>query len=172
MKYLFLSAEVYCGTYYKYNIGSLFGKWINLSDFNDAEELDKALRELHKDEDDPEFMFQDTSDFPDFICDGEPSWSEVVRCMEFANYLWDDQWNEDIIIAASEVEDFSNMSPEEIEGWLEEHFEGEKNPYFVAEEYLIENSVPDVVREFVDYDELGERLLEDFTESDGYYFNV
>ncbi len=43
----------------KYNEGSLFGKWLNLEEFSDFEELTNAMRELHKDEQDPEFMFQD-----------------------------------------------------------------------------------------------------------------
>lgn len=53
------TASIYCGTYAKYNNGSLYGKWLNLSDYSDYEDLLKAMRELHSDEDDPEFMFQD-----------------------------------------------------------------------------------------------------------------
>lgn len=33
--YLFQDARVYCGTYAKYNDGNLFGKWIDLDDFDD-----------------------------------------------------------------------------------------------------------------------------------------
>lgn len=51
--------QIYCGTYKKYNEGSLFGKWLDLDEFSDFEELTNAMRELHKDEQDPEFMFQD-----------------------------------------------------------------------------------------------------------------
>ena len=51
--------ELYCGTYKKYNEGSLEGAWINLDDFADADDFRKACLELHKDEDDPELMFQD-----------------------------------------------------------------------------------------------------------------
>lgn len=53
------TASIYCGTYAKYNNGSLFGKWLNLSDYSDYDELLTAMYELHSDEQDPEFMFQD-----------------------------------------------------------------------------------------------------------------
>lgn len=51
--------KLYCGTYKKYNEGSLFGKWLDLDDYADKDEFLDACRELHKDEEDPEFMFQD-----------------------------------------------------------------------------------------------------------------
>ncbi|MDV3778667.1 antirestriction protein, partial [Elizabethkingia anophelis] len=57
---------IYVGTYKKYNEGSLFGKWLNLSDYSDYDELLEAMKELHQDEEDPEFMFQDY-ECPSFI---------------------------------------------------------------------------------------------------------
>ncbi|TLX23338.1 antirestriction protein ArdA [Chryseobacterium indologenes] len=53
------TASIYVGTYAKYNNGSLFGKWLNLSDYSDYDSLLTAMYELHSDESDPEFMFQD-----------------------------------------------------------------------------------------------------------------
>lgn len=53
------TCSIYVGTFKKYNEGSLFGEWLNLSDYSDFEELQEAMYELHKDEQDPEFMFQD-----------------------------------------------------------------------------------------------------------------
>lgn len=57
-------ARVYVGTYAKYNNGSLFGKWLDLSDYSDKEEFIEACWELHKDEEDPELMFQDYENIP------------------------------------------------------------------------------------------------------------
>ena len=51
--------KIYVGTYAKYNNGSIFGEWLTLGDYSDLEEFYEACRELHKDEEDPEFMFQD-----------------------------------------------------------------------------------------------------------------
>lgn len=56
-----MRAQVYVGTYAKYNNGSLYGKWIDLTDYSDSEEFYQACKELHADEADPEFMFQDTN---------------------------------------------------------------------------------------------------------------
>lgn len=56
--------RLYVGTYAKYNSGSLFGRWLDLEDYADKEDFLKACAELHKDEGDPEFMFQDFEGFP------------------------------------------------------------------------------------------------------------
>jgi antirestriction protein len=57
-------ARIYCGTYAKYNAGSITGAWLTLSDYADRDEFLEACRELHKDESDPELMFQDFEGFP------------------------------------------------------------------------------------------------------------
>lgn len=54
-----MEAKIYVGTYSKYNDGSLFGAWLDLTEYSDKEEFYEACKELHKDEDDPEIMFQD-----------------------------------------------------------------------------------------------------------------
>jgi antirestriction protein len=53
------NVQIYVGTYSKYNNGSIYGAWLKLEDYFDYEDLLRAMRELHKDEDEPEFMFQD-----------------------------------------------------------------------------------------------------------------
>ena len=58
-------AQVYVGTYAKYNNGNLYGAWLDLEDYVDHEEFIAACKELHKDEHDPELMFQDYEGFPD-----------------------------------------------------------------------------------------------------------
>jgi antirestriction protein len=55
---------VYVGTYGKYNNGSIEGKWLDLSEYSSIEEFYEACRELHKDEEGPEFMFQDFENIP------------------------------------------------------------------------------------------------------------
>ena len=54
--------KLYVGTYKKYNEGNLFGEWVDLDDFYSKEHFLEYCHELHKDEDDPEFMFQDYED--------------------------------------------------------------------------------------------------------------
>jgi len=56
--------KLYVGTYAKYNRGSLAGAWLNLDDYRNADEFAAACRRLHRDERDPEFMFQDVETDP------------------------------------------------------------------------------------------------------------
>lgn len=55
---------IYVGTYAKYNEGSIEGKWLNLEDYASKDAFYEAAKELHKDEEDPELMFQDFEGFP------------------------------------------------------------------------------------------------------------
>lgn len=55
--------RLYVGTYAKYNAGSIKGAWLSL-DGHDKESFLAACAELHKDESDPELMFQDFEGFP------------------------------------------------------------------------------------------------------------
>lgn len=56
---------VYVGTYAKYNNGSLFGEWVDLTKFDTYEAFMRYIRNLHKDERDPEFMMQDFEGYPE-----------------------------------------------------------------------------------------------------------
>ena len=58
-------AQVYVGTYGKYNSGSVAGAWIDLSDCASYSDFLAKCKDTHKDERDPEFMIQDTEGFPD-----------------------------------------------------------------------------------------------------------
>ena len=59
------SPRIYCGTYAKYNNGSIAGKWLDLEDYADKAVFLAACADLHKDEADPEFMFQDMENIPE-----------------------------------------------------------------------------------------------------------
>ncbi len=56
--------KLYVGTYGKYNKGSLAGAWLDLDKFRNADEFEAACRRVHRDERDPEFMFQDVETDP------------------------------------------------------------------------------------------------------------
>ena len=60
-----LKAAVYCGTYRKYANGDISGSWMPLANYRNSKEFLEACEKLHKDEDDPEFMFQDKEYLPD-----------------------------------------------------------------------------------------------------------
>mgnify|MGYP003148481162 CR=1 FL=1 len=75
--------RIYVGTYAKYVGGSTKGGWIDLDDFSDSEEFYEACRELHKDENDPELMFQCWSNIPSemigesYLSDSVFEWLEM-----------------------------------------------------------------------------------------------
>lgn len=52
-------ARVYVGSYGKYNAGSLAGEYVDLSQFSNEKDFYDHCRNIHSDEQDPEFMFQD-----------------------------------------------------------------------------------------------------------------
>ena len=78
-------AGVYVGTYNKYNEGSLFGKWLDMSDYDSYEDFIAACKELHKDEDEPEFMFQDF----DFDSKVQPVLKQLVSEQYVNPQAWD-----------------------------------------------------------------------------------
>jgi antirestriction protein len=59
-----IEPRIYVGTYAKYNNGSLYGDWVDLSDFQSRDDFYEHCRELHSDETEPEFMFQDHEYIP------------------------------------------------------------------------------------------------------------
>jgi antirestriction protein len=62
-----MTPRLYVGTYAKYNAGSIKGAWLDLEDYSDRDAFLAACAELHKDEADPEFMFQDYEGFPESL---------------------------------------------------------------------------------------------------------
>ncbi|RCC14092.1 hypothetical protein C6B05_24945, partial [Escherichia coli] len=69
---------VYVGTYHKYNCGSIFGQWFDLTDFDDEDEFHEACRALHASEAEPEFMFQDWEGIPsDFASESSVEWAFI-----------------------------------------------------------------------------------------------
>lgn len=96
----FSEAAIYVGTYGKYNAGSLFGKWFDLSDFADKDEFMEACAELHKDENDPEFMFQDRENIPE----------------ELVSESW---LSEEFFDLRDKVEDMDATTQEAFSNWLD-----------------------------------------------------
>lgn len=89
-------AKVYVGTYKKYNNGSIAGGWLDLADYKTYDEFLRACKSLHKDERDPEFMIQDTENFPDGL-----------KCLEWLSR----QDFEDVKLAMKEEEQEEQGKP-------------------------------------------------------------
>lgn len=74
---------VYVGTYRKYNNGSLFGAWLDLAKFDDYDDFIDICRQLHADEEDPEFMYQDYEGYPRTLysesCMDEDTFDKIIE---------------------------------------------------------------------------------------------
>lgn len=69
---------VYVGTYHQYNCGSIFGKWFDLTDFDDEDAFYGACRTLHAGEEDPELMFRDIEGIPSqFASESSVKWAFI-----------------------------------------------------------------------------------------------
>jgi antirestriction protein len=78
--------SIYCGTYAKYNNGSLSGLWIDLSSFDDYDEFIDFCKALHADEEDPELMFQDYQGFPKYLyCESYLSREDFESIQEYVD---------------------------------------------------------------------------------------
>lgn len=86
-----VTPSIYVGTYAKYNNGSLKGKWVDLSQFSDADEFLKYCAELHNDEEDPEFMFQDFEGFPKCFYSESANADDLEKLFDFINMDEDDR---------------------------------------------------------------------------------
>lgn len=100
--------SVYVGTYGKYNSGSLEGEWVDLTQFSDREEFYEYCKELHNDEDDAEFMFQDWEYIPDGMIGEswieESLWDLIPFYEEYGYDLVHDVMNECSLTDADEFE--------------------------------------------------------------------
>ena len=79
--------SIYVGTYHKYNCGSIAGKWLDLSDYDSKDEFYEACKELHSDESDPEFMFQDYENIPESWVNESWISEKVWDFLELEDYI-------------------------------------------------------------------------------------
>lgn len=86
-----IDAALYVGTYNKYNNGSIAGKWVKLSQFSDAAKFLEYCAELHNDEEDPEFMYQDFEGFPDSFYSEAMLESDLQKLFDFIDLSDDDR---------------------------------------------------------------------------------
>lgn len=161
--------QVYVGTYAKYSNGSIEGAWVSLEG-HDKESFYEACAELHSDEDDPEFMFQDYEDFPsDFY--SESSLDDDL-------WAWLELGEDDRELVEAFTDCFGSVSGKS----LSELAETARDAYFgsyrsdeeFADDYLetsgLLNEVPESLRGYFDTSKFARDLMLDFCSSNGFYF--
>lgn len=146
--------RLYVGTYAKYNDGNLFGKWIDLEDFDCKEDFLEACAELHKDEDDPELMFQDFEGFP----------REMYSESSVSDELWDN-WvllndsQREILQAYLEDVDSSGTIEQAEEAYQGQHKSELDFAYELVEDLGYMNDMSEHLRMYFDYEKFAQDLF-------------
>ena len=163
MNYKNVSPAVYVGTYKKYNNGSLFGRWMNLEDYDSFEDFVDACRELHKDEDDPEFMCQDYEGLPKSqYCESGLEW--LKKYFDLMDMDEDDQ--NKVLEYWDEV--YDGADPQTI---LDSYYCESMSDYDFG--YMLSHElqeIPDWLECYIDYEKMGHEYKWDYYETDNYIF--
>lgn len=154
--------SIYVGTYAKYNNGNIQGAWIDLTDHANSEEFYKACTELHNDETDPEFMFQDFENFPKSLYSG--NLDAIYDYIEFIN---DTYLSVEAIAAGLSLD----IPLDKLEGAYRGQFDSDIDLAFdYIESTGLLQDVPVFIGNYFDYEAFGRDLAMDFLETDGFYF--
>ena len=167
--------KVYVGTYAKYNNGSLSGAWLDLSDYSDKEEFYEACRELHKDEEDAEYMFQDWENVPEGLI-GE-SWisenffalrdavEDLSDTEQEAFFVWCNYKSHDL--GEEDADDLVRDFRDEYQG---EYDDEEDFAYEIIEECY---NLPEFAKTYFDYEKFARDLFMcDYWFEDGFVFRA
>lgn len=162
--------SVYVGTYAKYNNGSIEGKWINLlDDVTDREDFYEKIAELHSDEADPEFMFQDYENMPrGIVSETSINWDYIDGLRRVL-----EEYGEEYAEAyALFVENFHDTDEENF-------YESYSGTADSEEDYAVQlleetgelNALPQNLRYYFDYEKFARDLfINDYTFIDGHVF--
>lgn len=155
---------VYVGTYGKYNDGSIYGAWIDLTLIKDEEDFNDLCAEIHKDEQDPEFMLQDWQSIPNRYI------SESGLSAEFWDYL--EAYNGTSNTEALQKFVDYGYSPENFSSYYMGEFDSEQE---YAEALLDETGeleqIPQHLRYYFDYESYASDLfINDYLFIDGSVF--
>ncbi|MDC8098621.1 antirestriction protein ArdA [Chryseobacterium rhizosphaerae] len=163
------TASIYVGTYKKYNESSLFGKWLNLSDYSDYDELLSAMYELHKDEQDPEFMFQDYEcpilEKPGLLSECHIS-KDIYDVLEQIN-----DSGHDVEVYEACLDNLGKMDFQSLDEYVNNFYYGEYSSDEDFVQWLYEDdtfNIPNWI--VIDWEATARCIMFDYFESNGHYF--
>lgn len=166
-------AAVYVGTYAKYNSGSIFGKWLKLSDYTDKEEFYEACHELHSDEEDPEFMFQDYENIPEGLISECSISDNIFEIIEAFESLGESQREPFMIWCNNGHRSLSEEDIDDLISAFESDYIGE---YDSEEDFAMElieerHDLTDFAKQYFDYEAYARDLFcGDYWSEDGFVF--
>lgn len=158
---------VYVGTYNKYNCGSIFGKWFDLTDFDSEADFHEACHELHADEHDPEFMFQDWEGIPSrFASECSINWDFIVAYKQAK-----EEGKDAAFIAWAEYTDECDYNAFD-DAYCGEAESEKDYAYELIEELGLLSEVPGELRSYFDYAAYAHDLFSSgYVFHDGYVFS-
>ena len=157
--------SVYCGTYRKYNEGSIYGAWIDLTACGDYDTFIDVCHKLHADEEDPELMFQDFQYFPNkWYSESCMDESTFDKIMEYADL--DNKEAYEAFVDATGDDDIDDFKEKYMGKWdSKENFA----EHIVSECYNLEQH--GILAHYFDYEAYARDLfIGDYTFCDGYVF--
>lgn len=167
-------ARVYVGTYHKYNCGSIEGAWMDLSDYNDIDELYLACSRLHKDEDDPEYMFQDYENIPEGLVDESGMNEKFFLFRDAVEDLDNERFTAFLIWCENH---HKSLYREDVDDLLSDFDNDYIGKYESEEDYArqyiedTESNLSDFARQYFDYEAYARDLFSgDHWCTDGYVF--
>ena len=159
-----MTIQIYVGTYSKYNEGSIAGAWLDLEKFSDKEDFLSACLELHKDEADPELMFQDFEGFP------ERFYSEGGISEALFDWLALDDDERELLSAYIECTGDESATLDD----AQDNFQGKHDNDEDFAQQLLEDcgSLPSDLPSYIhiDWERTARDIMFDYTEYDGFYF--
>lgn len=182
MRTLENAPRIYVGTYGQYNNGSLFGKWFDLTGYADLKEFLQDCFEFHKNEFDPELMFQDWENIPDFLISECSLHKEAFAYFEATGEM-DVETAEAFEIYCKQINYWPSNGYElkdQLECFRESYrgfFGGSMKDatleyaYQYVEETGLLSDVPSTLERYFDYEAFARDLfLEGYSEYDGHVF--
>lgn len=155
---------IYVGTYARYNNGSIAGQWIELDRFGSAQEFYEVCQNLHSDELDPEFMFQDWENIPDRYIGESYMNSDYWEYLQFtqSTYMDDDAVTVGVAL---------QIPLDELEDRYYGHYDSDTDlAYDYVESTGMLSEMSENLQAHFDYERFGRDLACEFYVEDGHYF--
>jgi antirestriction protein len=168
-------AKIFLTDYASYNEGTQFelGHWVNLEDFEDAEELNEYINTHFSENgiEDPEVMITDFEGFP------EQFYSESMNFENLYNYF---ERAEDCAFEVEIIEAFASLGNYNVED-TDQFFDALEESYsgtFDSDEDFAEDMAEQIGFEqsnvwphnCIDWERAARDLMYDYSESNGHYF--
>jgi antirestriction protein len=160
---------VYVGTYGKYNNGNIAGAWVDLTLIESEQHFMYVCAELHKDEADPEYMYQDYQGFNQRLYDE----GSIKPYFDFLQEIEDNNLQDVDIEAINAFIDYFGMdSLNRFEDAYQGKYDSERDFSDTLFDEFYLHDVPQSIIFYIDYEAFSRDLfINDYTYINGYVFN-